>query len=100
MDRSIVVIFRKWQGEIIALFPTEPGSVNSWRYCESYMQLGQHRAASIEVIMRESSPATELEYQAIKLELERMGYVLNVQPDYTLAMSNERWENWYKWYNS
>jgi hypothetical protein len=91
---EIVVLFRNWRGELIALFPTEPAQVQTGACCVSYMHVGQHGAANPDMIIRESKPATPEQYNALKLELERAGYVVKVEASYTQAMARERYENW------
>ena len=74
-----IVVFRKFNGggEIIALFPYEvnyPGG-----HCESYMHVGQHSSADYGCVVGMSKPATPKEYKALKEELERIGYELNIK---------------------
>ena len=71
------VIFRKWQQEIIALFPEEPADIHGI-FCSSYMRVGQHSGADYNYIIQQSTPATPYEYQALKEELEKIGYTLKV----------------------
>jgi hypothetical protein len=69
------VIFRKWpryQGDIIALFPCEPATSDVYT-CESYEHVGQHGAASLDVIYR-TKPAKPEEYADLKRELESAPY--------------------------
>jgi len=71
------VKFRKFpEGDVIALFPEEEADLRG--NCMSYMCIGQHGAASPELI-EELTPATPAEYKAIKEELERIGYHLSVE---------------------
>lgn len=68
-----VVMFRKFrEGDIIALFPYEPGT-NDPGTCESYMHLGQHHHAD-PLLVRETRPAKPEEYAALKRELESAPY--------------------------
>lgn len=70
------VIFRKYRdGEIIALFPYLP----EFRYtsCMSYMHIGQHGTAHLELI-NNTKPASPDEYQDLYKELEGLGYNLRV----------------------
>lgn len=64
------VIFRKLQGEIIALFPELLGT-NSPYTCLSYVHVGQHGSASAESF---GIPAKESEYTPLLRELESIGY--------------------------
>jgi hypothetical protein len=73
------VIFRRYYRKmdlapfddgIIALFPDDkehrrPGMV------QSYMHMGQHGAADIEMVISQTKPASPEEYAALKRELER-----------------------------
>jgi len=70
-----IVVFRVWEGEIIALFPAnkEPGGLVS-----SYMYVGEHGAADYGHIIHESRPASEYEYEDLHAELEDRGYKLKV----------------------
>ena len=66
-------IFRKFHtGEIIALFPELAGDCSGFN-CLSYMSIGQHSSASVDL-----SPYSVLakpdEYSDLKYELERIGY--------------------------
>lgn len=71
------VIFRKWQDDIIAIFPEELGNC-SWGTCMSYMHIGQHGACDPYMIVDNSIPANETEYHDLKTELESIGYNLKV----------------------
>jgi hypothetical protein len=68
------VVFRKFQGEIVALFPYEiadhKGSIMS------YAHIGQHSAADF--IIYSSKLATEIEYHDLHNELTQIGYNLKV----------------------
>jgi hypothetical protein len=73
----VPVIFRVWPkaegGGVIALFPTIPGSARDRYSVESYQHVGQHGAASMDIIHR-TRPATPAEYASLKRELERAPY--------------------------
>lgn len=70
------VIFRKFpNGEIIALFPYEPVTADCWN-CGSYMHIGQHGAAS-QNLVNDTKLATTAEYANLKKELEDIGYALD-----------------------
>jgi hypothetical protein len=71
-----IVIFRKIRGEVIALFPTEPGTSDP-RTCWSYTHTGQHGAACAS---GHGWPlAAPAEFAPLKRELESLGYVLDVR---------------------
>lgn len=69
------VLFRAFpEGDIVALFPDmDAGS----GYIGSYQHIGQHSGASIELI-KELRRATKKEYEALKRELEGIGYYLSI----------------------
>jgi len=82
-DYKTKVIFRKWKdGDIIALFPELPGDMNPYRTCESYMHIGQHSAASVDLtnVIKLASPE---EYASLFAELESIGYNLRVCKRFT-----------------
>lgn len=71
------VIFRVFkEGDVIALFPTLPGT-NDPTTCQSYQHIGQHGAASID-LGKTNRLATRKEYMPLKKELEQIGYRLKV----------------------
>jgi len=73
------VIFRKFKnGDVIAIFPEMLGN---WKThtCESYMHIGQHGACDPQYLIDEITKlATPDEYNDLKLELESIGYDLQV----------------------
>lgn len=79
MDKEkTLVIFRRFSsGEIIALFPavavTSDGAL-----CSSYTRLGQHGTADYNAIRAVTSPAYPTEYDALRRELESLGYRLRI----------------------
>jgi hypothetical protein len=79
------VIFRKFkEGDIIAMFPTFPGDMNP-NTCSSYQHLGQHGAATIDLIYG-TKPATEQEYKDLLEELVSIGY-----DDLKIYQKNQYW---------
>lgn len=73
------VIFRKWKsGEVIALFPQDPGT-NDPATCMSYMHIGQHSAAHPDKVVSKTRAATEQEYHALLCELTAIGYDLQIR---------------------
>lgn len=46
--------------------------------CCSYMHIEQHGAANYDMIVNRSKPATPDEYEALKQELESIGYQVTV----------------------
>jgi hypothetical protein len=73
------VIFRIYpDGDIIALFP-EIAADNIGYFCESYMHIGQHSAASPRAVVSQTKLATPDEYAVLQDELERVvGYDLKI----------------------
>lgn len=79
------VIFRMWKvddsEELIALFPEELGDSNP-KTCSSYQHVGQHGAATPDMIVDNSRSATPEEYEDLKNELENnVGYKLEIVSD-------------------
>lgn len=73
------VIFRKYSdGDIVAMFPEI--AVDQIGYnCQSYMHVGQHSAASPQEVLKQTKPATPMEYAVLQDELERVvGYNLKM----------------------
>jgi hypothetical protein len=73
------VIFRMFNGEVIALFPEQKesrGNVNS------YMHIGQHGGANYDLVMSKSKKATPSQYKDLKTELKSIGYKLDVKEKY------------------
>lgn len=69
------VVFRKWKGEIIALFPYRFDDYRALT-CLSYMHVGHHSNADYNHIVYHSKLATEEEYKELFQELESIGYLL------------------------
>lgn len=86
-DRRLVmdkVIFRIWpDGDVIALFPQIAATIDGYM-CDSYMHVGQHGAASPEII-RNTRPAKKKEYKELLKELEQIGYNPTVVKRFTYA---------------
>lgn len=92
-----IVIFKKFgngpinfgNGHIIALFPELPG--DSDRYtCSSYMHVGQHGAASMDLFRNLETPET-WEYASLQAELESIGYVLDIRRKVSQKMNKARY---------
>ena len=82
------VVFRKWRGEIIALFPYEFTDQIGF-FCSSYMHVGQHGSADYTSIINRSKPALLAEYESLKNELGNLGYRL-------LVIQRININEWYK----
>lgn len=75
------VIFRQWivGCEIIALFPEIATDTIGYN-CQSYIRVGQHGAASPQIMLKDTKPAI-LEDGAVKrliTELKELGYNLDI----------------------
>ena len=81
-EPKTVVVFRTWRGRwktVLALFP-ELDAGNG--YCDSYEHVGQHGGADYAGCIARSHPAGPEEYRSLKLELESIGYNLDVRQRY------------------
>jgi hypothetical protein len=79
MSEKTKVVFRvfKQGGDLVALFPFETWDLQG--NCASYQTIGQHSGADYSGCIRKSRRALPKEYAALKLELERIGYNLDVK---------------------
>ena len=75
---AVKVLFRMFEGEVLALFPEEAATVGKPHHCMSYARVGQHGAADPYAVIDASRPAKSGEYGPLKLELERCGYSVQV----------------------
>lgn len=75
------VLFRKFRGDVIALFPELPGDYDP-DTCLSYQHVGQHGAASVSL---RTKPATCQEYASLYIELRSIGYDLRIARRMTRA---------------
>jgi len=83
------VIFRMFgDGQVIALFP-EVATDKLGYYCQSYMQVGQHSAASPRLVDK-TKPAKQEDYQHLFDELTGLEYNLKVVKKFTYAMQEAR----------
>jgi hypothetical protein len=74
MEPETLVIFRKWNnGDVIALFPLEPGTNDPYT-CSSYEHIGQHGAATPHGVVCVTKPALPAEFAALQAELESSPY--------------------------
>ncbi len=71
------VVFRRFEGDIIALFPEIAATLDPC-HCQSYMHLGQHGAADYYKVLTSSKPVTDQEAGSLKEELEGLGYKLTI----------------------
>ena len=83
------VIFRKEGNDVVAFFPTIPGSSANNISC--YAHVGQHSCADI-AYAAACTPANADEYAALKSELESApyGYKLTIVHRFTSAHRNAR----------
>ncbi len=78
------VVFRVWKGtsgagfkgQVIALFPEED---EGHGFCNSYEHVGQHGSADYRLVISRTKPATPAEYEALRQELESIGYDLEIR---------------------
>lgn len=88
------VVFRKDSNGVFALFPYV---IQNGYNVMSYAHIGQHSAADYKHCIKTSKPASEVEYQELKKELESQGYNLKVIQKYShqkfLVAYNESREN-------
>ena len=75
IETKTKVVFRKFKGEIIALFPYEKWSDG---LCSSYMHIGQHGGADLSHCLRASKAVKEEDYKDLLAELESVGYNLTI----------------------
>lgn len=76
-----VVVFRKYkEGDVIALFPEE--FIDLYGNCACYMHVGQHGSVAYSGVVYNTRPAMPKEYRTLKLELEGLGYRLDVKKRY------------------
>ncbi len=83
------VIFRKFHGEVLALFPAIAGTVGNPWTCSSYAHMGQHSAATVDLVHC-SRLATPAEYKPLARELRCIGYKLDIRKRITRADCAER----------
>jgi hypothetical protein len=69
------VIFRVWckDGDVIALFPGIAGDYSAGT-CDSFQHIGQHGAASLNLMRALTRPALPREFADLKRELESAPY--------------------------
>lgn len=77
------VVFRKFKdGDIIAMFPREPGTNDPYRTCMSYQHVGQHGSAHTDIVSI-TNLATPGEYAKLAKELRGLGYTLDIRTKMT-----------------
>lgn len=87
MNKKTITVFRKFRGEIIALFPADKWTRDDYT-CTSYCHEGQHCAADYAGVVSKTTLATPDEYADLKAELERIGYELDIKQKYIRSKSN------------
>lgn len=75
------VVFRcdksgDFKDQVFALFPHEVSTHNGLVNC--YQHVGQHSSANYSGCISVSRPATPKEYKDLKVEMEGLGYDLNI----------------------
>lgn len=79
------VIFRKYRdGDIIALFPADPGTDDAYT-CSSYMHTGGHGSADPMAVIRTTTIAMPNEYADLRKELESYPYNYNLKTFHRLS---------------
>jgi hypothetical protein len=74
MENKTKVIFRKWKnGDVIAIFPEIVGT-NSAATCMMFEHIGQHGAGDPQNVIDQTFPATPLEFEDVRKELEGAAY--------------------------
>ena len=73
---NTLVIFRKSQNEVTALFPLEPGDVSPGTMM-CYAHIGQHSAADMHWHWQ-TKLAKPSEYRSLAKELRKIGYKLQI----------------------
>lgn len=74
--KKTIVVFKKFKGTVIALFPKDS---NDYEKISSYEHCGQHSVAHKSLLNEEN--ATKEEYKELKKELKYIGYDLVVLND-------------------
>lgn len=85
---TTIVVFRVLKGEVIACFPTEPGT-NNPNTMSAYVYAGQHITVDAN-IGRHARLANHSEFNYLKKELESIGYKLNIKYRSCPAYRRER----------
>lgn len=71
LKESLPVMFRKCQdGEVLAVFPTEPYSRSRPYAVSCYAHVGQHSGADWDYVMTKTKPAKPEEYAPLLRELK------------------------------
>lgn len=73
---AIKVMFRKFKGEILAIFPYEVENKNGDVCC--YAHIGQHSTCDYDYVVNNSKKASEAELSDLKAELIGIGYQLEI----------------------
>lgn len=87
MTKTIFRTFKR-TGEVIALFPEVPAN-STGEFCESYMRVGQHGAAS-PWLRNNTRPSTREEIEPLKKELEQIGYQIEERKRVSYQMDRKR----------
>lgn len=86
------VIFRKFKDfnkEVVAMFPEVPSTIGKPHEFDSYMRVGGWGACT-EYVIGITTPATEDECKAVKEDLEKMGFNLEIRKRITPKMRHIR----------
>lgn len=86
--RTEIVIFRKDEFAVFALFPEIPHD-RQGIFCTTYQHIGQHSGADYHHCIQTSKPASEDEYRNLATELRRVGYTLDIRKRASCAMRRQ-----------
>lgn len=76
MNNKTLVVFKKSEGIVTALFPFEPGTVDGTTMT-CYEHIGQHSSACM-IWARTAKTAKPSEYRSLAKELRKIGYKLKI----------------------
>lgn len=73
---AIKVMFRKFKGEVLAIFPYEVENQKGDVCC--YAHIGQHSTCDYDYVVKNSKKPSEAEINDLKAELVSIGYELKI----------------------
>lgn len=86
---GLPVIFRMWDGEVTAIFPTLPGTNDYTLTCMCYAHIGQHSSCTTD-FMSCTSPALPDDYKDLYEELREL-YEDNADDVLVIYEKNVSW---------
>jgi hypothetical protein len=87
------VIFRMFEGVVIALMPEIPYAQDKPSLCESFSVKDGHAAANYDLIIENSKPAKPEEYKHCYDIMTRYGYNIDIRKQCTQQMRRKRLDN-------